>query len=138
MRAVADQHPAPDPAARFDLEATYLSLDGQGAVATHPVGPDFWAGIGQNADILGTLITVSTADRDWSTWEMHPEGAEILVLLEGRATLVLDGAGGVTRHAMAPGTTLVIPKGTWHRALVAEPIRMLFVTYGAGTTHRPI
>ncbi|HLZ77550.1 cupin domain-containing protein [Phenylobacterium sp.] len=124
--------------AAFDLETTYLSLDGQGAVGVHPVGPDFWATIGQNRDILGTLVTVSGGDRDWTSWEMHPQGDEILVLLEGRATMVLDGGGEETRHAMQPGTTLVIPKGTWHRALIAEPMRMLFVTYGAGTTHRPL
>ena len=124
--------------ARFDLEDTYLSLDGAGAVGVHPVGPDFWATIGQNGDILGTLITVSGADRDWTTWEMHPQGAEILVLLEGRLTMVLDDAGRETRHPMTPGTTLVIPRGAWHRALIAEPIRMLFVTYSAGTTHRPL
>ena len=124
--------------ARFDLEATYLSLDGRGSVAVHPVGPEFWATIGQNAEILGTLVTVSTGDRDWTTWEMHPEGSEVLVLLEGRLTMVLDGGRGESHHPMSAGTTLVVPKGTWHRALIAEPIRMLFVTYGAGTTHRPI
>jgi mannose-6-phosphate isomerase-like protein (cupin superfamily) len=124
--------------ARFDLETTYLSLDGHGAVAAHPVGPDFWTAIGENADILGTLVTVSTADRDWTSWEMHPEGAEVLVLLEGELTMVLDSGGHEARHPMALGATLVIPKGTWHRALIAAPIRMLFVTYGAGTTHRPI
>lgn len=123
---------------RFDLETTYLSLDGQGAVAVHPVGPEFWATIGQNADLMGTVVTVSSGDQDWTTWEMHPEGDEILVLLDGNLTMVFDGPAGETRHPMAPGSTLVVPRGTWHRALIGEPIRMLFLTYGAGTTHRPI
>ena len=122
----------------FDLETTYLSLDGHGAVSRHPVGPEFWATIDRNPDLLGTLVTVSTADRDWTSWEMHPEGAEILVLLEGRLTMILDGPAGEERHPMAAGATLVVPKGTWHRALIAERIRMLFITYGAGTTHRPL
>lgn len=124
--------------AQFDLEATYLSLDGKGAVGVHPVGPQFWATIDDNADVLGTLVTVHAADSDWTSWEMHPQGAEILVLLEGRLTMVLDGPAGVERHPMAAGATLVVPAGTWHRALIAEPIRMLFMTYGAGTTHRPL
>lgn len=87
----------------FDLETTYLSLDGQGAVAVHPVGPDFWTTIGRNRDILATLVTVSGGDSDWTTWEMHPEGDEILVLLEGRATMILDGPNGQTRQDMQPG-----------------------------------
>jgi mannose-6-phosphate isomerase-like protein (cupin superfamily) len=122
----------------FDLETTYLSLDGHGAVSGHPVGPEFWATIDRNRDLLATLVTVSAADRDWTSWEMHPEGAEILVLLEGSLTMVLDGPVGDERHPMVAGATLVVPKGTWHRALIAEPIRMLFVTYGADTTHRPV
>lgn len=124
--------------AQFDLESTYLSLDGKGAVATHPVGPDFWATIENNRSLLSTLMTVSTSVSDWITWEMHPEGAEILVLLEGRLTMVLDDGTGERRHPMAPGAMLVVPARTWHRALIAEPTRMLFVTHGAGTTHRPI
>ena len=121
----------------FDLETTYLSLDGQGAVGVHTGGAQFWATMDASAGVLGTLVTVHTGDSDWTTWEMHPEGAEILVLLEGRLTMVLDGPAGVEEHAMAAGATLIVPAGTWHRALIAEPIRMLFLTYGAGTTHRP-
>jgi hypothetical protein len=31
----------------------------------------------------------------------------------------------------------IAPKGIWHIAKVATPSRMLFVTLGAGTQHRP-
>lgn len=124
--------------AAFDLETTYLSLDGQGGVGVHPVGADFWATIGQNTTIKPTLVTVFEGDRDWPHWEMHPEGDEVLIMLEGEQTLVLDGPDGETCHAMAAGSTLVIPAGVWHRALVARPTRTLFITYGAGTTHRPV
>lgn len=122
----------------FDLETTYLSLDGKGAVAAHPVGPDFWATIDKNTSLNPTLITVFEGDSDWPHWEMHPEGDEILVQLEGRQTIIFDGPDGETRHPMATGSTLVIPAGVWHRAMAAEPTRTLFITYGAGTTHRPV
>jgi len=33
----------------FELETTYLGLDGAGRVTPLPVGPDFWQTIGENA-----------------------------------------------------------------------------------------
>ena len=67
----------------FDLEKTYLGLDGAGRVTQMPVGPDFWATIASNPGATGTLVTVGTGEGDWPHWEMHPRGDEVLVLLEG-------------------------------------------------------
>lgn len=122
----------------FDLESTYLSLDGAGAVAEHPGGADFWATIATNSTLKGTLVIVIAGDSDWPHWEMHPAGQEILVLLEGELTMIFDGGEGETRHPMAAGTTLIVPAGVWHRALIDRRTRLLAITYGAGTTHRGV
>ncbi len=122
---------------RFDLEDTYLSLDGQGGLARHPV-EGFWESVDTNADLKGTLVAAYVSTEDWPHWEMHPQGEEVLVLLEGRMTLVLDEPGGERRVEMGPGATCVVPRGVWHWALVPEPSGFLGITYGAGTTHRPL
>jgi len=122
----------------FDLEQTYLSLDGQGRVARHPVGDDFWEKIGANSEILGTLVGAYVSTGDWPHWEMHPAGEEVLIQLDGRMTLILDEPTGERRVEMVPGATCVVPRGVWHRALVAEPSRFLGITYGAGTEQRSI
>jgi mannose-6-phosphate isomerase-like protein (cupin superfamily) len=122
---------------QLELERTYLSLDGQGQVRAHPV-EGFWEGIATNTTILGTLVAAYASTADWPHWEMHPSGEEVLVLLEGRMTLILDEPGGERRMEMAPGATCVVPRGTWHRALVPETSRFLGITYGAGTAHRPV
>lgn len=122
---------------RFDLEDTYLSLDGQGGLARHPV-EGFWESVDTNTDLLGTLVAAYRSTEDWPHWEMHPQGEEVLVLLDGRMTLILDEPGGERRVEMAPGATCIVPKGVWHRALVPEPSRFLGITYGAGTQHRPL
>lgn len=122
----------------FDLETTYLSLDGSGGVTALPVGPDFWETIDQTDAATGTLVGVYAMRADWPHWEMHPAGDEVLVLLEGALTMILDGGDGERRLAMTPGTTVVVPAGTWHRALVAEPGRLLALTFGEGTRHRPV
>lgn len=121
----------------MDLEHTYLSLDGQGEVRTHPV-EGFWESVDSNADLLGTLVAGYVSTEDWPNWEMHPAGDEILVLLDGRMTLILDEPAGERRVEIAAGSTCIVPKGVWHRALVPEVSRFLGITYGAGTTHRPI
>jgi len=123
--------------ARLELEDTYLSLDGQGGLNRHPV-EGFWETIDTNADVLGTLVSAYVSEADWPHWEMHPEGDEVLVLIDGRMTMILEEAGGERRVEMAPGATCIVPKGAWHRAIVPEPSRFIAITYGAGTTHRPI
>ena len=122
----------------FDLETTYLWLGEGGKVASLPVGPDFWATIDSNPDVGGRLVTVSRGEGDWDQWEMHPAGDEVLVLLEGRARLIFERAGGDLVTDMAPGATLIVPAGTWHRAVDQAGARMLFMTWGEGTTHKPV
>lgn len=123
--------------ARFDLEQTYLSLDGRGGVATHPV-EGFWETVNSNPSLKENLVGVYAGGSDWPNWEMHPNGDEVLVLLEGRLTMIFERAGRQTRHEMAAGSTLVVPAGTWHRALVSQPTKLMAITYGSGTQHKPV
>ena len=126
-------------ATRFDLETTYLGLNGAGGVTELPVGPDFWTTVADNPAVGGTLVTVSAAEGDWPHWEMHPKGDEVLVLLEGALGIIFERPGGrAERHDLAPGATLIVPAGVWHRAVDQQGVRMLFITFGAGTTHRPV
>jgi mannose-6-phosphate isomerase-like protein (cupin superfamily) len=122
----------------FDLETTYLGLDGSGRVASLPVGPDFWRTVSDNPDAGGMLVTVGTGAGDWEHWEMHPAGDEVLVLLEGRLRMIFERPGGEEAHALTPGATLIVPAGVWHRAAAQRDVRMLFMTYGAGTQHKPV
>ena len=122
----------------FDLERTYLALDGAGSVTPLPVGPDFWKTITGNPAASGTLVTVNTSEGDWKHWEMHPKGDEVLVLLEGEMQVVFERPKGNETHDMHPGSTLVVPAGVWHRARAQRNARMLFITFGAGTSHKPI
>jgi len=70
--------------------------------------------------------------------EMHPDGDEILVLLSGSVTVVLEDASPPRRVALSPGQALVVPRGVWHRVLLDEPSRILHVTPGPGGEHRPL
>ncbi len=122
----------------FDLQSTFLALDGQGGVAVLPVGPDFWQTLDQNPEAKGSLVGVYPMTVDWNHWEMHPKGDEVLVLLDGRLELTLELDGGERRVQMSPGATCVVPAGAWHTARVLEPGRLLGITFGEGTAHRPL
>lgn len=123
----------------FDLERTYLFIDGAGAVVPAAVTPDFWQKMGSIPNAGDTLITVSGGAGAWAQWEMHPAGDEILVILEGAPTFWFEHPDGrLQRVESSPGATVVIPRGAWHRAQSAAPYKILFITYGAGTTHKPV
>jgi mannose-6-phosphate isomerase-like protein (cupin superfamily) len=122
----------------FCLEETFVGWDGQGGATRLPVGPDFWATIDSNPDLRATLISAGESREDWPRWEQHPYGDELVYLLEGEATLILEHDDGEERVTLRSGEAVLVPAGTWHRALVPQPCRMLFVTFGKGTRHRPV
>lgn len=124
--------------APIDLQSTYLSLNGKGRVAVHSVDTKFWQTIETNTSLLDTLLGVYASAADWPHWEMHPEGEEVLILLEGAMTLVLDDGNKEWRVPFECGKAFIVPRGVWHRALVSQPSKLIGLTYGAGTQHRPI
>jgi mannose-6-phosphate isomerase-like protein (cupin superfamily) len=123
----------------FDLEKTYLFIDGAGGLVARDVGPDFWQTMSDIPDAGDTLISASEGRGDWARWEMHPAGAEVLVILEGAPRVFLEHPNGhLERIAAHPGSTVVVPTGAWHRAECDQPYKILYITYGPGTTHRPV
>lgn len=69
--------------------------------------------------------------------EMHPDGDEILYLIEGRARVVfLDSAEPDV--VMGPGDGMVVPKGVWHRVDILEPCQIVYATPGPNNEFRPL
>ena len=107
-----------------------------------PVTDDFWPTIDQRTDLQrGRLITSFVHDADWTVWEMHPEGDEVIVVLSGSVTFHFDDGhldDGTTTQSVevAAPHGVVVPTGTWHTADVREPGQILVITWGEGTRHR--
>lgn len=122
----------------IDPSATYLCLAPSGAVTAIPVTPDFWPTIDARTDLHeGRLVAAFDCAADWEHWEMHPHGEEVLVMLSGDLTIVFEKEGREENVRLKTGQALVVPRGTWHRAVVHAPGKMLGITYGRGTEHRP-
>jgi mannose-6-phosphate isomerase-like protein (cupin superfamily) len=86
----------------------------------------------------GRLVCVLAQEATWDSWERHPGGEEVVVLLSGRVDLVqeLDGAEHVVE--LRPGQAVINPAGVWHTARVHEPGMALFITPGRGTEAKPL
>ena len=86
----------------------------------------------------GRLVSMHTFDVSWSSWEMHPTGAEVVLCTAG--TLILhqeQGDGTVTTVRLGAGQYAIKPPGVWHTADVEGLSTALFITAGDGTQHRP-
>lgn len=122
----------------FDLATTYLSLPDGPDVTQLEVGPDFWETIEERTDLGERLVGVFHYEADWTSWEVHPEGDEVVVLISGAVDLVLDEPGGPHVVELRDrGATAIVPRRVWHTANVSGPGEALHVTRGKGTTHRP-
>lgn len=123
-----------------DLSSHYIFLDANGYAATVKGGDAFWS---LPRDALepyghGWLLSEYSFSADWPQWEMHPQADEIVRLMSGTAELQLEWPTGIQSVRLEAGNAYVIPKGAWHTLKVIEPCRMLHVTLGAGTQHRPL
>ena len=131
----------------FDPLTRHLHLDEGGEALDFEAGRAFWADLmsgdpqslaGKRVAGGGWLVTTSEPAADMGHWEMHPEGDEVFLSLGCDLELILDQGGKERRVDLKPGQTFTIPKGAWHRWIVRETGRLLVLTYGRGTQHRPL
>lgn len=121
------------------LADTFAVLQPNLRIQAVSVTPTLYADL--DSDYAGfkghVLIAAHEFSEDWRTWERHPAGDEIVLLLSGKAELVLKTSAGDESLVLdAPGSYVVIPQDTWHTARVSQPTRMLFMTPGEGTENR--
>ncbi|MDO6708166.1 cupin domain-containing protein [Photobacterium sp. 1_MG-2023] len=84
------------------------------------------------------LVSLYEFSENWPSSEIHPLGDEVVILLEGAAVFQLELKEGM--HAVElsqPGAYVFVPKGTWHTAKIQQHAKMLFITAGEDTQHRP-
>lgn len=85
----------------------------------------------------GRLVSIFTFDEPWNSWEMHPNGAELVACIAGSMTLHQEIDGGLRTATLQTGEAIINPPGVWHTADVEGSCTALFITAGLGTQHRP-
>ncbi len=119
----------------YALGRHFAHLTGEGGCIAVTVDDRFWS-TGISSLPPGRLASLIESDRDWSNWERHPEGDELIIQLDGQLLLILDREGDLATVLLGPGDFAIVPKGVWHTADVPRPGRALYVTPGAGTESR--
>ena len=128
-------------------------------IATHPIhlglgatavveppfdgGMDWFAAYGARHagdGAEGRLVMQYSFSESWAGWEMHPNGAEMVLCVAGRVTLIQRmGDGAEQRVTLGAGDYAINEAGVWHTADVDPGVEAtcLFITAGMGTEHRP-
>src|SRR5579864_3393808 len=120
----------------------YLGL-GAAAVAepTFTGSMEWYVDYGKRHDadgFEGRLVSTFTFANSWNMWEMHPNGAEVVLCLAGTMTLHQERSDGSKQSVvLGPGEYAINEPGTWHTADVVAAATALFITAGVGTQHRP-
>ena len=92
----------------------------------------------QSDGVEGRLVSSFTFRDSWSMWEMHPNGAEVVLCLAGSMTLYQERPDGSKQTVvLGPSEYAINELGTWHTADVNGEATALFITAGTGTQHRP-
>ncbi len=125
------------------LDEAFLHLGlGATAVPQPPFsGMEWYAGYGVrhgNDGAEGRLVSQHTFTEGWDSWEMHPNGSEVVICTEGAMVLTQETPDGTRSEvSLAAGEYAINEPGVWHIADVEERATAIFITAGEGTQHRP-
>ncbi|MDH3683689.1 MAG: cupin domain-containing protein [Acidimicrobiia bacterium] len=85
----------------------------------------------------GRLVSMHTFGEAWDVWEVHPNGHEVVLCVDGSIELVQEIDGAEVQTTLTAGQYAINSPGTWHTANVDGAATAVFITAGEGTQHRP-
>jgi mannose-6-phosphate isomerase-like protein (cupin superfamily) len=63
-----------------------------------------------------------------SEWERHPNGDEVVMVLDGTTTVILLKDAGEERHVLTANELVVVPQGMWHRFENSDRLKVMTIT----------
>lgn len=86
----------------------------------------------------GRIVLMYRFTESWPTWEVHPQGAEVVLCVAGEMTLHQEHPDGSrTTVRLIKGEYAINPPGVWHTADIEHEAEAVFITAGMGTEIRP-
>lgn len=123
LQPAGDWSSVPQP---VDVEAVFDSLDFLADRTPGMADTD----VGWAAELAsyrdGGIFAVHYAGE--SEWERHPQGDEIVMVMDGSTTMTLLIDDVEQRHTLTAMQMVVVPRGTWHRFETPEEVKVLAVT----------
>jgi len=74
----------------------------------------------------GAIFTASFSGK--SAWERHPQGDEIVQIIEGATTLHLITDEGRQAIEMTAGMMTVVPRNAWHQFVSPDGVKLITAT----------
>lgn len=85
----------------------------------------------------GRLVSQHSFTEGWDTWEMHPNGAEVVICTAGEMVLTQEFPDGSRQQVpLSAGEYAINPPGVWHIADIETHASAIFITAGEGTEMR--
>lgn len=86
----------------------------------------------------GRLVALHSFTEDWPSWEVHPNGSEVVICTSGQMLLTQEYPDGhMEQVALQSGEYAINPQGVWHTADIEHEATAIFITSGEGTQNRP-
>ncbi len=124
-----------------NIQNEFVVLDHEKNATVELCDSSLYERIGQNyGEFIGhELISCHEFSEDWPSWEIHPHGDEVVILLSGKATLVLDLGNEQQQIELSEqGDYVLVPRDTWHTAKIKAQSKLLFITPGQGTLNKDV
>ena len=79
----------------FELESTFIVIEPNLSAIPVDVTPTIFQDLNKRFDDFRGrwLVSCFTFNNDWTTWEIHPNGDEIVYLLSGEVEFILEQTG---------------------------------------------
>ncbi len=74
----------------------------------------------------GAIFTAKFAGQ--AAWERHPNGDEIVQIVDGATTLHLMAEDGPQSFTLSAGMVAIVPQGTWHRFESPDGVSLMTAT----------
>ena len=119
------------PSQPFDLSVSAVGLD-------HAGGSFVEAASGPDPVIDGFVVSAPNMTvAPPHGGERHLDGAELLVLISGSVTVILEEDNAERSSDLSPGQGFLVPPSVWHRVEINQPSQLLYITPGPNSEHRP-
>ena len=128
-------------ARKLEISPIHLGLGARAEVEPDFTGEMAWyqayGARHANDGAEGRLVSWYSFSESWTSWEMHPNGDEVVLCVSGEITLMQQRPDGVCDSiTLQAGDYAINAPGVWHTADVKTHAACVFITAGEGTEHR--
>ena len=82
----------------------------------------------RNVAKIGNLTLGVMSYTGQTPWERHPDGDELLLVLDGELEVTALTDDGPVKRTLRAGEAFVCPQGLWHRQIAEKSVSMLYGT----------